>query len=655
LYGGFDATESYREDRDWTTNPTTIQAENDWLSSVRGEDLTDLILDGFTVTGGSSSSGIYLENSAGQISHCIIAQSGSYGLYVSGGTSLTVADCTMTDNTSGGLCASSCTNLLVQDCTIKNNHGSGIDVTQCDSTITDSIISGNGVQDGTPVDNGGGVSCGLGSITLTNNRIIGNVAGNFGGGVYAYGIAPLISHNIIIGNRVVPRPYGDDMWSEGGGIALKECIPGGAIDGNLFAHNTVGDHGGAITYEGTDTTTPITNNVFIHNRVLGNEFEGGDPKGGGAINILNSAPAIANDTFLFNEILVTPDCGGGAVLQPSGSTVVNCIFMGNKSPGGKAGAICGGDVSYSDFYQNSAPDFTNLSSEHDDKTSDPTLTDPHYVVQLENRSSYDGLTIEPSQDPAGRAVDYDICNIANNAWVFLSDVEVPDTECQGQVACHLGVRYILPSGTVTMNLFVDNETEPREAINLDSTSGWETRDWADLGDIELPSGSHSLKVTFTGVGSGENLRLNWMWLDYCPLLNAHLCVDSPCIDTGRDSLGSPNVIPSTDYDDDERPVDGATDMGADEWKYTLCGTAANVQARAAGDPVYVNGWEVASVTPHWLGTSEFVLQDSSEQPVTILWSGSPPVVGETLGVGGKVEIENGIRRINALTLWRTKP
>jgi hypothetical protein len=96
-------------------------------------------------------------------------------------------------------------------------------------------------------------------------------------------------------------------------------------------------------------------------------------------------------------------------------------------------------------------------------------------------------------------------------------------------------------------------------------------------------------------------------------------------------------------------------MGVDEWAYALCWNAGDVGRKIHGTPVYIDDWDVTSVSSRWLGMTEFALEDASQGTVTILWSGSPPVAEETLGVAGLIDTdpETGVNRINARAVWRT--
>ncbi len=149
-----------------------------------GAEGADTIIEGFTITGGSSATsggGINCSNS-----------------------SPTITGCTITDNTA-------------------NNFGGGIRFSNSSATITSCTISAN-----TATYNGGGIYCHSGSPTITSCTITNNTASK-GGGIYCSGGSPTITSCTFSGNTP-DNVYGDPDWNplrNGGGlgiITLENCM-----------------------------------------------------------------------------------------------------------------------------------------------------------------------------------------------------------------------------------------------------------------------------------------------------------------------------------------------------------------------------------------------------------------------------------------------
>ena len=163
IYGGFDGTETARDQRNWENNVTTVDGQGIGRCFCATAKIT---IDGFTITGGNSASsnggGIMCDFTA-TIANCRI--SGNYarkggGIY-SHGFGSTVTNCVIRGN-------------------IANDSGGGIYNYGSDSTIKDCALSGNNAS----VHDGGGIyNYGSGSkiINCTFQR---NRAGRNGGGIY---------------------------------------------------------------------------------------------------------------------------------------------------------------------------------------------------------------------------------------------------------------------------------------------------------------------------------------------------------------------------------------------------------------------------------------------------------------------------------------
>jgi len=161
-----------------------------------GNEGADTIIEGFTITGGSSpySGGIY----------CY-------------GSSPTIAGCTIEGNTAsewgGGIYCKSNSNPLITGCTITGNtanDGGGICCTSSSPTITNCTISENLAYEG-----GGFYSDSADHIIIVDSSISENAA-FYGGGIYSY--SGIISATNTIISRNYATYFGD---ARGGGIYME--------------------------------------------------------------------------------------------------------------------------------------------------------------------------------------------------------------------------------------------------------------------------------------------------------------------------------------------------------------------------------------------------------------------------------------------------
>lgn len=216
IYGGFDGTETRRDQRDWNAYQTTLSGalgkngdnSDNSYHVITGKGLTDAtVLDGFTITDGNangedyswrSGGGLYC-NGSGSGTQCSptlrnLTFSDNYAKYggaiyndgTSGGVSSPMlTNVTFSRNTSdqsggaiynggsNGTSSPTLTNVIFSDNTSKNSDGGAIynDSTQngvCSPTLTDVIFSGNkAASEGGAIYNDGSKN-GTCSPTLTN-------------------------------------------------------------------------------------------------------------------------------------------------------------------------------------------------------------------------------------------------------------------------------------------------------------------------------------------------------------------------------------------------------------------------------------------------------------------------------------------------------
>ncbi len=164
IFGGFDGTETLRDQRDWKTNVTTVDGQDGRRCFYVTADAT---MNGLTVTHGreedASGGGIYILGCSPTITNCVITQNTSLisggGIYCEGSPPATISNCMIIRNTTsyGGGILNISSSPTITNCTISNNTanpGRGIYNHDSSPTITNCILWGGTNQ----IDNYGSSS-----------------------------------------------------------------------------------------------------------------------------------------------------------------------------------------------------------------------------------------------------------------------------------------------------------------------------------------------------------------------------------------------------------------------------------------------------------------------------------------------------------------
>jgi hypothetical protein len=230
VYGGFEGTESSRDDRDYTKYKTVLSGDLD-RNDVSGSTETrkdnahtvvignhNVILDGITVSGAyggkdPGSGGIFLdtEGVAFILQNCVVKNNtgilgGGLASYKPS-ASVQVINCEISENqaiTGAGICISN-GSLTIQQSTIKNNAagsmGGGILLSGGQMCLENTLVAGNLALQG-----GGIYVSGLDvnkNQSITNCTIAENKAEEEGGGLYISGKHDLVLINTILWGNVV--------------------------------------------------------------------------------------------------------------------------------------------------------------------------------------------------------------------------------------------------------------------------------------------------------------------------------------------------------------------------------------------------------------------------------------------------------------------
>ncbi len=261
LFGGFIGSEDYLAQQDPEIYVTIINGSASG-SCVTLSGVSDVVLDGLTITGGSADQGggIYAENVTGSSSivNCLIngnsATNNGGGIYCST-CELTIKDTTfdsndVTENYGGGLYCSG-SQVMLDSCTFSKNtankYGGGIcGSSESDITLTDCTFIRNESVEGY----GGGMYCSESDFTLTNCTYTNNTVEMYGGGIYCVG-SSLTLVNCTLSRNKATEYYGGGIFSSDSTLGLTNCTLSG---------NETGDYGGGIY--NLDSEVTLTNCIL---------------------------------------------------------------------------------------------------------------------------------------------------------------------------------------------------------------------------------------------------------------------------------------------------------------------------------------------------------------------------------------------------------
>jgi len=265
---------------------TVLDAEDAAYHVIYCDGVSNLAIEGFTITGGHADGSGY-EDCGGGVVCCqsspsilnnLITGNAAYAggaIHCRNGSSPMISGNTITDNsaTIGGGIYSSDSSPTITSNTVSDNIGSGI-YCGAETTITDNTISGNQATG----FRGGGIHCEAGGSPggmpmIQGNNIYDNSA-SYGGGIYCSEGSPTIKDNFITSNASTYASNG-----HGGGIHLTEADA--LVSNNIVVSNSSAVAAGGI-YCG-DCAPTLCFNTIVNNQAA---------EGGGGISCEDSSPVI---------------------------------------------------------------------------------------------------------------------------------------------------------------------------------------------------------------------------------------------------------------------------------------------------------------------------------------------------------------------------
>jgi predicted outer membrane repeat protein len=258
VYGGFNGTETERDQRDWIKNKTILSGDigisgrvsDNCLRIILGAE--NSVLDGFTITGAYGDNSFYPSIGDGG---CI---------YLNKLSNVTIANCTFSDNYSlnaGCIYIGNSDSVIINNCTFTNNHSE---------------------KGGAIIANGG--------ITISNCMFNKNSAFNSGGALYLHNCIASLSNCIFSNNSAI---YGGGLDILDSNASFQNCT---------FTENFAFYEGSAMECYGNIN---VNNSIFWSNfgrQITGNpiinysNIQGGW-KGMGTGNI-NTDPLFAKQGYM---------------------------------------------------------------------------------------------------------------------------------------------------------------------------------------------------------------------------------------------------------------------------------------------------------------------------------------------------------------------
>lgn len=368
FYGGFNGTETARNQRSTDPSLTILEGTNTNRVLNAPSMASATIWDGFTIQKGKAETGagaflqknailsncIFQNNTAQNTTTPYVAAGG--GVYLQGTSndadSIKVLNCIIKNNVvktvittsvagysycgGGGIYVKAgSTKAVIRGCSIESNIADGLGT-------TNAIVSGGGIFMCDGIVN----ACTVKDNSVTNvnpSTLALTYAKNQGGGIF---IMPQTSTSTVVQNSIITG--NSSPTYVGGGIAIDPLYTSSVITGkssilNCYITNntTRGAGGGAITAAGN---TASTSEYIFNNCVIANNESSSVASGGAGVfvnNILgtNVSPVVNNSvkfyncTIVNNKMLTTNYGGAGIFFNFISADISNCVFWGNGSVG----------------------------------------------------------------------------------------------------------------------------------------------------------------------------------------------------------------------------------------------------------------------------------------------------------------------------------
>jgi hypothetical protein len=288
----------------------------------------------------------------------------------------------------------------------------------------------------------------------------------------------------------------------------------------------------------------LNSSAIIDGCIITDGNASGFNDGGGMFNYYAS-PTIRNCIFSNNS---TNNEGGGMFNSHSSPTMTDCSFSNNKAYSG------GGMYNY--------------------RSSSPMLTNCVFSGNSASHSGGGMFNVESSPIATGCIFEGNTVTLHGGGMCNNGDSSPTVTNCiflENSAHDGGGIRNFTSSPTLINCTFIDNSANGygggvddfvRSTSTITNCILWgNTPDQLSSEDY-LPIITYSNVQIISGIYSGNgNINADPLFVN--PSENDyHLRIDSPCINSGTNSATS---LPATDFEGDDRIINGIVDMGADEY------------------------------------------------------------------------------------------
>jgi len=335
---------------------TILDAEDAAYHVIYCDSVSDLTIEGFTITGGNANGSSDEELWGGGIacwysSPCIASNViTNNSAYTAGGILCWESSPTIENN-------------LIASNVSSTGHAGGIYCSYSSPTIRNNEFQSNRAE----TYDGGAMFCSESSPTILNDTVNGNFAARSGGGIFCRsGSSPTIEDCVISCNSAdctgggISLAGGSPIMTgctitrntayEGGAIFFQEC-DSAALSSCEISDNTANIFGGGICCAYSSPTIDeclITSNYCTEPQNSGEQTTGS----GAGICCRNSSPAIRNCEITHNETAEMGWGSGGIYCETnSNPTIDGCTITNNKGRRGGGGGAC----------ESSSPTLTNCT------------------------------------------------------------------------------------------------------------------------------------------------------------------------------------------------------------------------------------------------------------------------------------------------------
>lgn len=402
IYGGFNGTETSRDQRDWVANPTYLKGNG---ASVIYNDTNSLneesVLDGFYIINGyseTSGGGIYNNRTHPTISNCVFsgntAEKG--GAIFNGGNAANIINCEFRNNTAteGGAIYNIRSNTSYTNCIVENNHAYSK----------------------------GGAMYNSGSIPMVNfSQFISNTSDLFGGAIANDNFINAVSSSYTL---FTDCEFSQNASLGSGGVIHNDGDAQAFFNACIFKNNSTGNSGG--TFNNINGSLYFINSLFTNNHAESAAL---------GVGLNNTWNVFVNSTvsenyatdesliihnssnyIIYNSIFIN---NSGGISNFTGLNAQNSLLQGYA--GGTFGNL-NGTISYPDL-------FTDASN--GDFSLNPVSSNP--AANVGNNIHLELFPVEVTKDLAGnnRVFDNIVDLGAYESQIYLSATYFVDAEKNG--------------------------------------------------------------------------------------------------------------------------------------------------------------------------------------------------------------------------------